>query len=99
MFPVLQDEPPQTTTVAGVTYRRTGYCCRCGDCCKTGDPIHGTMAPVCPLYQEVDGIGGCTDRSASNSYYWNGCRLWPSEPDHVADKPRCTYRFEVVRGG
>jgi hypothetical protein len=52
----------------------------------------------CPLFSLLaDGRGNCTDRS--HDYYLNACRHWPSHPDHLEDKPNCTYQFERVGDG
>jgi hypothetical protein len=80
------------------TYVRTGECCRCGECCW-GDPFQGEMgeAPIpgaCPLLALAGGRYVCTDRL--NSYYLNGCNVWPSHPLQIADKPSCTYKFEKI---
>jgi hypothetical protein len=85
-----------------VVYERVGECNRCGDCCKTGDPFDGARGPArfegaCPLYDEVDGIGTCTDRD--HVYGRNACDVFPSNPQNVIDHPRCSYRFEVRGGG
>jgi hypothetical protein len=84
-------------------YRRIGVCCRCGECCRTGDPVgdgsnvvRGEVA--CALYREDEREEGrCTDRR--HPYYLSGCNVWPSKPEHIADKPSCTYSFVEVTGG
>jgi hypothetical protein len=81
------------------TFVRTGECCRCGQCCW-GDPFNGEMgvpeiAGACPLLTlELDGRYACGDRQ--NTYYLNGCNVWPTHPGQIADKPGCSYRFEKV---
>lgn len=81
------------------TWRRSGYCCRCGDCCR-GDPFNGTQGtgPVegyCPFFSwESEGVGQCNGREGY--YYSIGCNVFPGEPDIVAAHPQCTYRFDLV---
>lgn len=80
----------------GEEWERKGSCNRCGQCCRSGDPFNGTLGVpaiegACALYVEVDGLGTCLDRT--NPYYQNGCAHWPSHPDHIADKPGCSYVF------
>jgi len=74
---------------------RTGECCRCGECCMTGNPFTGEPNVPCPLLALLpDGLHACTDRQ--NPYYLNGCNVWPTHPDQIADKSSCTYKFERV---
>lgn len=78
---------------------RSGECCRCGECCKTGDPFDGQMGEpliegACPLLSLFNGRYACTDRR--NGYYLNGCNIWPTHPDQIADKPGCSYTFTEV---
>jgi hypothetical protein len=79
-------------------YVREGECCRCGQCCF-GDPFEGEMGlaaipDACPLLRFHDGTFACSDRR--HPYYLNGCNVWPTHPDQIADKPGCSYRFELV---
>ena len=89
--------------IDGDTYIRTGECCRCGQCCMTGDPFEGELGEpaiegACPLLKlAADGLYACSDRM--NSYYLKGCNVFPSHPDQVADKPGCSYKFELVNNG
>lgn len=85
--------------LAEPAWRRVGECNRCGECCRSGDPFNGelgapSIAGACPLYRESDGLGACADRA--HPYYLGGCASWPSEPEHIADYPSCSYRFEPV---
>ncbi len=83
-------------------WERTGHCSRCGDCCR-GNPFTGDPEGYCPLFSFVwdkaaEGYrGSCTDRT--HPYYLNGCNVWPSVPEHIADKPHCTYVFTRVADG
>lgn len=82
-------------------WRRIGECNRCGECCRSGDPFAGTegrpaIAGACPKLARDGEVYACTDRSAANTYYTNGCALWPSHPKHTAPYPSCSYRFEAV---
>jgi hypothetical protein len=79
-------------------YVRTGECCRCGECCY-GDPFNGDLGPpeiadACPLLALHAGVYTCTDRQ--NTYYLSGCNVWPTHPAQIADKPGCSFRFELV---
>jgi hypothetical protein len=82
---------------------RTGECCRCGECCKTGDPFNGEMGEpeitgACPLLTLLsDGLHSCTDRQ--HPYYLMGCNVWPSIPEHISDKPSCSYEFHWIADG
>ena len=82
---------------------REGECCKCGDCCR-GNPRPGDWldAPdgACPLLGIVrkDGTRLCRGHGV-NEYYLTGCNVWPSEPYHIENYSRCTYRFEWVDGG
>lgn len=84
------------------TFIREGECCRCGECCKTGDPFEGTMGEpeisgACPLLTLLADGHACKDRQ--NSYYLNGCNVWPTHPGQIADKPSCSYKFQLVSSG
>jgi hypothetical protein len=70
----------------GTVYKRTGYCCHCGQCC--------IGCPIAALVWTSEGKSKCSQRSSS--YYLNGCNVWPSFPGHISDKPKCTYKFEKV---
>jgi len=81
-----------------LVFERKGYCSRCGECCK-GDPFngeegHAIIEGYCPLFDLLEGKGHCTDRQ--HPYYLNGCNVWPTHPDQLADKPSCTYSFTLV---
>jgi hypothetical protein len=85
-------------------WRRTGYCCRCGDCCK-GNPFTGSPEGYCPFFAvqwnvEREGWQGhCTDRTSANTYYTMACAMYPTHPSQIEDKPHCTYRFERIADG
>lgn len=73
---------------------RSGECCKCGDCCA-GDPFTGSAQGFCPLSApQADGTRICTGRA--HPYYLAGCVDWPSTPEQIADKPRCSYTFAWV---
>lgn len=87
------------TAVVFGKWRRTGECCRCGDCCKgqfeTGEADPAVNGGYCTLFRwAAPGEGFCSDRS--HPYYLRGCCDWPTKPEHLLDKPRCSYRFEPV---
>ena len=89
--------------------KRTGFCNRCGKCCISDEKIFATHdgngVPIdTPLVQVVpgmcayfrwtpEGLGECTGRDTN--YYKNGCRHWPSEPEHML-YPECGYKFEWI---
>lgn len=80
-------------------WRRIGECVRCGECC-IGDPgaFPGRLPVVqdyCPGFRWVDEaarIGECVERDSW--YYLHGCITWPTKPEHIVDKPHCSFRFE-----
>lgn len=78
---------------------RSGDCNRCGSCCR-GDPFNGEKGegPVpgmCPFYAiDAAGVGGCSDRTEANPYYWNACRVWPAASHQIAAHADCSFRFE-----
>lgn len=95
-LPILS-EPVARDNRNGTLWRRLGLCNRCGACCRSGDPFNGErgepkVAGACPLYDETDGIGTCTDRQ--DHYYLIGCALWPSLPRNIVGYSRCSYAFE-----
>jgi hypothetical protein len=101
---ILQIEFPKRIELHdGTRLLRRGACCRCGDCCK-GDPFVGEMGDAqvpgyCPLFRwtEDGSHGVCSDRT--NPYYLSGPNIYPSKPEQIADKPACTYSFEVLDAG
>lgn len=62
------------------------------------------VAGYCPLYEIRDegfeykgfcaGHIGAAPPGKEDSYYMSGCNVWPDNPSQIADKPRCTYKFE-----
>ena len=36
---------------------------------------------------------GFTPEGKEDPYYMAGCNVWPTDPAHIADLPRCTYSF------
>jgi hypothetical protein len=79
------------------SWRREGECSRCGDCCRGDftDP-HSTPDVPCPLLRrDAAGVAACAGWG-EHPYYLSGCNVWPSKPEHIADMPRCTYRFVKV---
>ena len=78
-------------------WKRSGYCCHCGDCCR-GNPFTGEVEGYCPLFDLHSKDGHCKGYG-KHPYYLSGCNIWPTHPDQIADKPRCTYRFEQVSDG
>jgi hypothetical protein len=107
VLPVLQSEPEVESLDVrdGSRWRRTGHCCRCGQCCE-GDPFSGeegtpAVAGMCPVFRwetaptaDSPGIGACSNRE--HRYYLGGCNAWPSLPEHIEDKPLCTFRFQRI---
>jgi len=59
----------------------------------TGNPFTGEPG-WCPLLRMDDGIASCVDRQ--HPYYLNGCNVWPTHPEQIADKPSCSYKFERI---
>lgn len=99
-LPILSgDEPVQDFKMSdGTIWRRTGYCCRCGECCF-GDVFTKDSKPDqrCSMYEEQrDGTGMCKDRTEKNWYYHQGCNVFPQVPSQVTDYPSCTYKFTLV---
>lgn len=90
---------PIGTDPDGVQWMRSGDCCRCGECCM-GDPSSGELGEAvvegyCPLFRWLSaGVGDCSDRL--HEVYLRGCNVWPSIPQHIEDKPSCTYTFRRV---
>lgn len=78
-----------------IVYKRTGYCCKCGECCLPVIPCpHLSMS----MENGVQ-VGNCLIRNdMSYGAYIIGCISWPSEPDHIKGLEKCTYKFEVVNG-
>ena len=81
---------------------REGYCCRCGDCCR--GPVEGVIPAqadgACPFLMAVNAKGErlCEIHDRPNdgtpqTYWSRGCNVWPTDPMHIADLPRCTYTF------
>lgn len=95
----------------GETWRRSGYCSRCGDCCDDSENIFAELdgnGDPNPQVQVVpgkcayfrwgqDGLAQCTGRTTQ--YYLNGCAWQPSKPEHLTDWPNCTYTFEKLSDG
>jgi hypothetical protein len=90
---VQAEDPVDYTDAAGVTWRRTGYCCHCGACCQA-DVDTGAAGACHYLATDANGVLQCTGRASAA--YLNGCNVWPSVPEHIADKPACTYVFTRV---
>lgn len=96
-----QQQHPEIFEYEDATYLRTGECCRCGECC-TGDPFDGSegisvVPGTCPLYRIVEGRGHCSNRK--HPYYLQGCVNFPEHPSQIADKPSCSYKFELISNG
>lgn len=82
------DEPPIIhTTHEGKVYRRTGYCCQCGECCKG-----------CPMLLWINPERGvCKDRIEGRPQQCGqDVRGWPYIPEHIEGRPKCTYKFEEI---
>lgn len=82
------EEPIIQTTHDGITYKRTGYCCQCGECC------HG-----CPalMWLEQNKRGICADRVIGlKQRCGQDLKTWPTAPEQIQNYPSCTYKFEVV---
>lgn len=91
------EEPREFTDVQGRRWLRTGYCCQCGECCEGNPFVTGPAKAegMCPIFKWLaPGLGECTDRH--NDYYLKACRHWPSKPIHIANRPRCTYKFARI---
>lgn len=90
----MMEESREFTDVQGRRWLRTGYCCQCGQCC-VGDPFTGSAEGYCPLLKWLSPEQGiCTD--LGNEYRLKACAHWPSKPEHVAQWPQCTYKFERI---
>lgn len=97
--------------VDGSTWKRTGYCSRCGNCC---DDVNNIFKDVdgnwnSPGLEQVvpgkcayfrwgeDGLAQCLGRDTE--YYKSGCNQSPSKIEHTLDWPDCTYAFEKLTDG
>ena len=86
------------TDSQGVTWRRGGYCCRCGSCClgNPEDPLASPTEP-CPKFIATAEGGSCSvHEDGSYWYYERACKVWPQHPDSIRLHPRCTYTFSRV---
>lgn len=95
----------------GETWRRSGFCNRCGDCCDDSENIfseldgNGDANPLTPVVPGKcayfrwgeDGLAQCTGRTTQ--YYLQGCAWQPSKAEHLTDWPNCTYTFEKLNDG
>lgn len=78
------------------SYRKTGFCCRCGDCCRIhGDPFSNNPKGGTACSKLVDNQCSIHGRgNAEEQRFWNaGCNDWPRHPDDLRDVPNCTFRF------
>lgn len=79
---------------------REGECCRCGDCCRGGvDGLPEQADGSCPHLRRDGGPASCVIHGLAGSYWSKGCKVWPTEPWHIAELPRCTYTFREVSAG
>lgn len=93
-IPIYQDEPARDwVDDEGTTYRRTGYCCHCGQCCQS-DVDTGGDQPCHFLQTDDQGVLNCTGRGTES--YLRGCDSFPTVPGHIEAYPGCTYRIEVI---
>lgn len=74
---------------------REGSCNRCGDCCVGSPyPERPAIAGMCPnLRPQPDGTRICGVQDGDDSYWQMACRAWPSEPQHTAHLPRCSFTW------
>lgn len=80
------EEPRLHTTNEGVVWRRTGYCCQCGECCQQ-----------CPALEWIGPKRGiCSERVAGIKQHCGNDDTWPPSPIQIANYPSCTYKFEMV---
>jgi hypothetical protein len=86
---IYYNEPPLVQkTHDGKVYRRTGYCCQCGECCRD-----------CPMLQWVikNTRGICLDRiNNRRQQCGQDIRGWPHIPEHIKNLSKCTYKFEDI---
>lgn len=90
-----------TIEMDGKTYRREGYCSRCGACCRAFcGPIRYRLedGQCKELHFETDDHG---QTLAYCNVYWDrpmSCVLYPFNPLETL-LPECTYRFVEVTDG
>lgn len=79
-----------------MTFERSGDCNRCGQCC-TGNPYTGG-ADDCPHLIRHDAFNtSCAIHGSTDTYWDRGCRIFPTHPAQVADKPACSFKFVPIR--
>jgi hypothetical protein len=79
-------------------WRRSGSCCKCGDCCRGPiDDLPEQTDGACPyLGKEHNGERLCAIHGTVGTYWAHGCNVWPSDPVHIENYKRCTFRFEWI---
>lgn len=81
------EEPRIHTTSDGVVWRRTGYCCQCGECC-IGCPV------LLWITENVRGV--CKEKLLGIPQSCGQDDTWPPTPAHISNLKKCTYKFEEV---
>jgi hypothetical protein len=49
--------------------------------------------------KESGGERLCSMHGTKDTYWSRGCNVWPSDPMHIKDYDRCTFKFEWVSDG
>jgi hypothetical protein len=79
--------------------QRKGECNRCGACC-IGNPYTGEANVPCPhLQRDADGLTSCELHGQLDSYWGQGCNVWPTKREHVTQAHmigKCAFTFEEV---
>lgn len=68
-----------------IVYERSGSCCRCGQCCEG-----------CEHLIMMNSFGSCSVINEVGKDWDMGCKVWPSEPQHIENHSSCSYAFRVV---
>lgn len=88
-IPICYDEPSVILNQHdGRVYKRTGYCCHCGQCCID-----------CPMLVWItkNEIGLCGNRLRNEKQECGQDLLcWPECPENVEKCDKCTYKFQLL---
>ena len=93
ILPIITIEPERIFIDRGVSYRRIGYCCRCGECCQMG--IDNTSETPCSNLKNELGNLSCKEYDSSHRSFNHCCKEFPISPRQISNisTPNCTYVF------